>query len=134
MMRKATKATPLSSFSRLSISYIDGNLRSIKKTKRCESMLLQRRKRLSITLLVRKENKKYMDITQNLIERAKSKGINTDKVVYSLCIGDIIECIADAYEEDALSFSESTLNELMKKGIKATEYISWSDTIESYIV
>ena len=76
-----------------------------------------------------------MDITQKLVERAKSKGIDTDEVVYSLCVGDIIECIADYYEEDALSFSDDKLNALIDKGIrtfeKASEYIDWRGTIES---
>ena len=71
-----------------------------------------------------------MDSKQKLIERAKAQGINTDEVVYSLCIGDIIECIGDVYDEEALSFSETKLKELIEKGIKATEHISWSETME----
>jgi lactate dehydrogenase-like 2-hydroxyacid dehydrogenase len=80
-----------------------------------------------------KEEKMHSDITQRLVERARAKGINTDEVVYSICIGDIIECIADVYEEEAFSFSDDKLNEFIEKGIKATEWISWSDTIEKNI-
>ena len=75
----------------------------------------------------------HSDITQRLIERAKAKGINTDEVVYSICIGDIIECIADVYEKEALLLSDDKLNEFIEKGIKAAEYIPWSNTIESSI-
>ena len=75
----------------------------------------------------------HSDVTQRLIERAKRKGMNTDEVVYSICIGDVIECIADVYEEKALSFSDDRFKELIEKGIKAAEYIPWSETIESRI-
>ena len=69
-------------------------------------------------------------VTQELIKRITAKGINANEIVYSICIGDIIECIADVYEEDALSFSDNKLDELIEKGIKATGLIPWSDTIE----
>ncbi len=70
-----------------------------------------------------------MDITQKLIQRAKEKGIDTDEVIYSICIGDVIECIAESFEEEALSLSHDRLKELIEKGIKGTEHISWSETI-----
>jgi hypothetical protein len=77
-----------------------------------------------------KGEKMHSDITQKSIDGAKAKGMNTDEVVYSICTGDIIECITNVYEEKALSLSDDKLNELIEKGIKATEWISWSDTIE----
>ncbi len=70
-----------------------------------------------------------MDITQKLIHKAIEKGIDTDKVVYSICIGDVIESIAEHYEDEALQFSDEKMSELTEKGIKATEYIPWSKTI-----
>ena len=69
-------------------------------------------------------------VTQELIKRITARGINTDEIVYSICIGDIIECIAEVYGEDALNFSDNKLDELIEKGIKATGLIPWSDTIE----
>ena len=69
-------------------------------------------------------------VTQELIKRITAKGINANEIVYSICIGDIIECIAEVYEEDALNFSDNKLDELIEKGIKATGLIPWSDTIE----
>jgi hypothetical protein len=69
-------------------------------------------------------------VTQERIKHIKARGIDTDEIVYSICIGDIIGCIADVYGEDALSFSDNKLNELIEKGVKATGLIPWSDTIE----
>ncbi len=75
-----------------------------------------------------------MNITQQLIQKANEKGINTDEVVYSICIGDVIECIAESFEEEALDYSDDKLKELIEKGIKGTEYISWSETITAALL
>jgi hypothetical protein len=71
------------------------------------------------------------DLTQKLIKRAQETGLNPDEVVYSVCLGDVLECLAEVYEAEALAFTDSKLNELVEQGIKATEFIPWSETIEA---
>jgi len=70
------------------------------------------------------------DITQKLVKRLKEQGTDTDKVVYSICIGDIAECIAEALKDAALSLSEEKLSDLIEKGIRASEWIDWSGPIQ----
>lgn len=68
-----------------------------------------------------------MDRTQKLISQAKKAGIDTDQVVYSVCIGDVIECIAENTGEKEISTSE--LKELIEVGIEGTEHIDWDSPI-----
>lgn len=71
-----------------------------------------------------------MDTTQILIKGLKDCGTDPDKVVYSLCVGDIVECITEIYGEEALEFTNEILQELIDIGIEGTENIDWWKPIE----
>jgi hypothetical protein len=76
------------------------------------------------------------DITQKLVKRLKEQGTDTDKVVYSICIGDIAECVAEVLEDASLSLndlSDKKLSALIEKGIRASEWIDWSRPIQRAI-
>jgi len=75
-----------------------------------------------------------MDTTETLIKRFERRGIDTDKIVYSICVGDIAECIAEVFEEKALSFSDEEIDTLIEKGIKALEWILWSEPVEGALL
>ncbi len=70
-----------------------------------------------------------MDIKEVLIEKAKEQGIDPDEVVYSICIADILECIAEYYEEDCLKFPLDKIKALIEKGVKRLDWLAWNETI-----
>lgn len=68
---------------------------------------------------------------ETLMNRLKKYGINKDKIVYSVCIEDIVQVIADVFEDKALSLSDDEIDELIKKGTKGLENgLLWYETIE----
>lgn len=71
-----------------------------------------------------------MNIAEVLIKRLKEHCVNTDTVVYSLCVGDIVECVAEVYGEKALEFTGEKLHELINTGVEGTENIDWWKPIE----
>lgn len=74
-----------------------------------------------------------MNRTQMLIKKAKEMGFDTDEVVYSICLGDIIEVISEILEEEGIQkLTEDKFREVIKAGIKACEYIDWS-SVEYYL-
>ncbi len=70
-----------------------------------------------------------MDTTQELIKKAKGQGIDPNEVVYSICIGDVIECIAEFYEQESLEFPIERIKELIQKGIKGLGWLIWDGII-----
>lgn len=71
-----------------------------------------------------------MGTTQRLIKRLKDCGVNTDEVIYSLCVGDIVECVAEVYGEEVLNLTDEELKEIVDMGVKSTEHIDWCSPIE----
>ena len=78
-----------------------------------------------------------MDNTQRLIKKAKEMGINTDEIVYSVCIGDVIDAIAETLVDDLeidIEYVEEHLEELVETGIRGCENIDWSTPIENWLL
>ena len=71
-----------------------------------------------------------MDVTQKLIERLKHQGVNTGEVIYSVCVEDVVECIAEVFGEKVLNLSDEELKELVDIGVEGTEHIDWLSPIE----
>lgn len=76
----------------------------------------------------------HSTITEKLIQKVKTKGYDPGKQVFTLTIADIVECIVDALDEDALKLSDRDLEILLDRGIESTEWILWSDTIQHTIL
>ncbi len=77
-----------------------------------------------------------MDSTQRLIVKAKEMGIDTDEVVYSVCIGDVIDTIAETLVDNFgidIEYVAAHLKEIVEIGIRGCEYIDWSRPIEDYL-
>jgi len=70
-----------------------------------------------------------MDVTQKLIERLKHQGVNTGEVIYSVCVEDVVECIAEVFGEKASNMPAEELKELVDVGVEGTEHIDWWNPI-----
>ena len=87
--------------------------------------------------MAEKESESMSAITWSLIKKAKEWGIDTDKVVYSVCIGDIIEIIAESSVVLDLipgAITKEKLEELIDIGAKGSENIDWYTAIETAII
>ncbi len=69
-------------------------------------------------------------IASRIVERIIKAGIDPEKVIYFVNIGDIAACIADYYEEEALRFDIKKLKELLSAGEKAIDCTEWKCIIE----
>ena len=78
-----------------------------------------------------------MDSTQKLIKKAKEMGINTDEVIYSVCIGDVIEVIAKTLVDNMgvdEEYVAEYLIELIEVGVSGCKNIDWSFPTETYLI
>ena len=69
------------------------------------------------------------DIFDELVDSLKEHGVNPDEIVYTLSVRDVLNCIAEVYEDEIDSMSVDELKGLIKKGTDATENIPWFDVI-----
>lgn len=78
-----------------------------------------------------------MDSTQRLIVKAKEMGIDTDEVLFSVCVGDVIGIIAekliDTYKIEQ-EYVEANLKKLIEIGFRGCKNIEWVFPIEEYLI
>lgn len=77
----------------------------------------------------------HSKLVSKLIKRVQESEFNfdTDREVFVITVGDIVECIADVYGKDALKLPMSEIDELIRIGEKSTEWLMWSETITDAI-